>query len=77
MVYNISKHAIYVQCRLRNRYSYMVSWIPINLAKSGNRLVIKDESGWVVEEVFKTKKREDELKKISDQYRNTRKESDI
>jgi hypothetical protein len=48
----------YSQCLLHRRNSRRVGWIPSKYAKKGKVLCLKQEDGWVVEEVWKTESEE-------------------
>jgi len=44
----------YTQCKLRKGSLNQVTWIPSKFAKVGKVLRLKNDDGWVVEEVWKT-----------------------
>ena len=65
------------QCRLTKDKSMMVCWIPEKYAMKGKILKIKDLELWLVKEVGTTVKSSDEVIERSQDYKRTRKQSDI
>ena len=69
------------QCKLQKNNKITTSWIPTKYAIKGNYVKLKDndvwENGWKVIEVFQPSKLSDNVINRSDDYKNTRKASDI
>lgn len=60
---------------------YMMTWIPLQFAKKGKLLELKEEdgwnNGWVVNKVYPAKLTDKELELTSRSYRHTREASDV
>jgi hypothetical protein len=69
------------QCKLQKNNKITTSWIPTKYAIKGNYVKLKDndvwENGWKVIEVFQPSKLSDSVINRSDDYKNTRKASDV
>ena len=70
------------QCKLQKGNSITTSWIPSKFAIKGNYVKLKNKynewiNGWKVIEVFQPSKLSDSVINRSDDYKNTRKASDI
>jgi len=44
----------YKQCKLKKGNTCRVTWLPDKFAKKGKLLRLKDDDGWVVQEVWAT-----------------------
>jgi hypothetical protein len=71
----------YKQCKLLGNGSIIVTWIPEEFAKKGKCIQLKEIKGWVngylVEEVYNTRLDEKVLIERSEDYKHTRKASDV
>lgn len=70
----------YVQCRLRNKETQgrHVAWIEESLANKGNTVSFKDEDGFFeVYEVYPGTRKWETINERSQDYKHTRKASDI
>ena len=69
---------LFRQCRLRkspNVFTY--TWIPLKMAVKDKRLVLVGESGWVVDDVYRTTRDEGEVRIAEDVHRRCRSVTDI
>ena len=79
MLYNSKepKSVPYKQCKLKRENTTTTSWIPVKFAKVGKCVKLKDEDGWIVEEVGSLARPYDDVSERSQDYKKTRRASDI
>lgn len=65
------------QCVLRKNNVVEVAWIPEHFAHKGHILMIKEDDGWEVEFVGKYRMLDEDVSERSQDYKRTRKASDI
>jgi len=69
------------QCYLRNGSIHKTAWIPSAFAKIDKKIIIDDPTGgketWLVEKVYGGPVSYDEVNERSQDFKNTRKASDI
>jgi len=69
---------LYRQCRLHkppNVYTY--TWLPISVAREGKSLVLHDDPGWLVEEVYNETRTKAQVFIAEDIHRRNRETTDI
>ena len=67
----------YKQCTMRKKNTIDVAWIPEKFAIVGKYLRIGDDNGWKVEIVSSVTQTDQENNERSQDYKRTRKASDI
>lgn len=65
------------QCRLEKDNRTITIWVPVKYAELGKNLTVDKDPGWIVKKVFKRIVTSDYLQERSQDYKNTRKASDI
>ena len=65
------------QCKLQKGKSITTSWIPSKYAVKDKFVKLKKVNGWKVLEVFRPSKPSSSVVERSDDYKHTRKASDI
>ena len=73
----MSKEYFMRQCMLRKGNTIQASWIPEKFAKIGKYLKLHDEDGWQVVSISDERKSSTDAIERSQDYKNTRKASDI
>jgi hypothetical protein len=66
----------YNQCHLTRSHFHQIAYIPSKFAQVGRMLKLKDENGWVVQDVY-SKYSENKVMADSRDYKETRKASDM
>ena len=67
----------YRQCTMKKKDSFQVAWIPERFAVMGKYLRIGEDDGWKVESVSNVVQTSEENNERSQDYKRTRKASDI
>ena len=71
------KQIKYKQCLLKKKETTKTSWIPDKFAIKGKFLKFHDDDGWEVKEVYSIMLDGDVVNSNSQDYKRTRKASDI
>ena len=67
----------YKQCRMTKKSAIDIAWIPEKFAVVGKYLRIGDDNGWKVESVSSVVQTSEENNERSQDYKRTRRASDI